>query len=284
MLQKNSYINKNESNRGNVLNSDILSGGFCCFRRVGTDWAPLWESGAPRGSVRVVLSLQQQYLDNCCCMIDTTPLWFTVRWFLCVCFGLEVECGHMTRSLRDKNTVNIIASCPIISEKRSERLHAARDALPHWELFNRDAQKTTLCRHRPAEMFHMKKAQLNNCQAAGCFPLLTLHNQELELSGTAAACGNKVFFLQAMLTRSQLVCLMRVDVVCTEAAVTNDNNAVIVTQPPTTRMSVGFKSELFIKVMWSAAASSYNIQYVFIRRLKVNMNLCSVCSYSRWIN
>lgn len=77
----------------------------------------------------------------------------------------------------------------------------------------------------------MKWARLNNCQAAGCFPLLTLHDQEHELSGTAAARGNKVFFLQAMLTRSQSVCLMRVDVVCTEAAVTNDNNAVIVPQP-----------------------------------------------------
>lgn len=71
----------------------------------------------------------------------------------------------------------------------------------------------------------------------------------LELSGTAAARGNKVFFLQAMWARSQRVCLMHVDVVCTEASVTDDNDAVDPTQPPATRMSVGFKSELFIKVM-----------------------------------
>ena len=61
--------------------------------------------------------------------MDTAPLWFTLRWLLCDCFGLEAERGHMKRSVRDKDAGNIVASCPIISEKLSERLHAARDAL-----------------------------------------------------------------------------------------------------------------------------------------------------------
>ena len=39
-----------------------------------------------------ILSLWQQYLDNCCYMIDTAPLWFTI---FCFCFFFDIRARGM---------------------------------------------------------------------------------------------------------------------------------------------------------------------------------------------